>query len=60
MNQAINFSENVFDVDHASLEFQYMFSGAWIHHNNSINGAIKRIEKVINGFEPELSDLPWG
>ncbi len=59
MNQAINFSENIFDVDYASLEFQYMFSGSWTYYDNSINGAIKRIEKVINGFEPKLGDLPW-
>ncbi len=56
--QAIAFVENVLDIRVSTIKWEYMFGGCWASVDNSINGAIKRIEKVINGFEPEVLDIP--
>ncbi len=56
---ASNFTDEILDIGLNTLEWDYLFSGEWCCHDNTVAGAIARIERVIGGFEPSHEDLPW-
>ena len=51
---------NVFDLDSFSDEYSFMFNANWSKWDNTVKGCVERIRKVVNGYIPERTDLPWG
>lgn len=45
--------EEFIDIKATSIEWYFLFSSAWIHIDNTIEGAINRLETVIEGTMKE-------
>ncbi len=50
-------SEKFTGINMVSYKWGYLFSSLWETVDNTIEGAIRRLEKVIKGFEPKPTDL---
>jgi hypothetical protein len=47
--QFYKYSERVFGIEENSPIWNYLFSGNWKHKDNTVEGLIKRMTKVIEG-----------
>ena len=51
------YTRRVFGIKELSRVWEYLFSSSWKDTDNSIEGLIKRMTKVINGYRPLKKDI---